>query len=384
MLVDIDVAVPQDTPEGATVYLSGNLAEVGNSKPDGVRLSRLLSGTRAGKYNFRLFLPKGEQFEFKFTLGSWGNVEVDADGREVAPRVMELTRNRIVDVKVEAWAEREAHRPRRTTISGDIRVISDFESKTLGNKRRIWVYLPPGYDGSSERYPVLYLHDGQNCFDDATSNVGEWGADETAERLIRHGEIRPIIMVAADNIGAGRMDEYAPTVDLAAKSGGKGDDYAKFLITELKPHIDRTFRTLSGRENTAVCGASGGGLVSLHIARRYPDDVGMCAALSPPLNWSKFDLHAKLIADPSFVRRCRLWIDAGTLESPPYAFGMVGRFGSDDELTEACRQLAQSFEQAGLQRGRDFVYLEVENGQHNEQAWAARFDQVLLFLFGKP
>ncbi len=384
VLVDIDVILPKDTPDDATVYLSGNLPELGSWKPDAVRLSRVQGGKRAGMRNFRMFLPEGEVMQFKLSLGSVGTAETFADGTPFPGRATRLAGRILGTVEVEAWGKDEPPKARPTTRSGDIRIIEDFESRILGNQRRIWVYLPPGYDTSTDRYPVLYMHDGQNCFDDVTSNVGEWGADEAAERLIRAGKIKPIIIVGIDNIGAGRMDEYGPTMDSGSKAGGKGDDYARFLLTELKLQIDATYRTQSDRDNTAVCGASAGGLISLYIASRYADAVGLCAAISPTLPWNKFDLQKQLVADPSFVRRCRLWIDAGTLESLPYAFGMTGKYGTDDELTEACRELVNSFEKAGLQPGKDFVYLEVEDAQHNEHAWAARFDQVLLFLFSKP
>ncbi|MDW8262285.1 MAG: alpha/beta hydrolase-fold protein, partial [Phycisphaerales bacterium] len=207
---------------------------------------------------------------------------------------------------------------------------------------------------------------------DATSFAGEWRADETAERLIRAGTIEPIIIVAIANAGVRRVDEYTPTVYLG--EGGDGDRYARFVMTELKPFIDKTYRTLAGRDSTGVCGSSLGGLISLHMARTYPDQIGLCAAVSPSLWWSDRQLLHAIEKDPSWTEHCRIWLDMGTAETSPVR-------GSQN--VENTRQLAAVLERAGRVRGIDFEYLEVADGQHNEAAWAERFPQILEFLFGR-
>jgi predicted alpha/beta superfamily hydrolase len=244
-------------------------------------------------------------------------------------------------------------------------VHENFHSKLLDNTRRIWVWLPPSYRKDTDaRYPVLYMHDGQNVFDDATSFAGEWRSDETAATLIESKRIVPIIIVAIEN-NAQRMDEYTHT-----RSGGR---YARFLLDELKPFIDKTYRTRSGREHTALAGSSLGGLISLYIASKYPDRVGMAGVISPALWWDERRLLADVAKDTAWTRRARIWLDVGTKE------------GADAErYLRHTRELAGLLRTAGMQEGQDFVYREIADAPHNEAAWAARFDRVLDFFFREP
>src|SRR3954466_2538502 len=138
------------------------------------------------------------------------------------------------------------------TLTGNIHRHSHFESRILRSRRDILVYLPRGYRRQRRaRYPVLYMHDGQHVFDSATSFAGvEWGVDETAQRLIRKNLIEPVIVVAVDNVGDNRIHEYAPTRGVIQQTGtrkkrsrGLGEKYGGFLIEELKPFIDKTYRT---------------------------------------------------------------------------------------------------------------------------------------------
>src|SRR5437667_2841274 len=158
------------------------------------------------------------------------------------------------------------------TLTGTIRRHRGFPSKILGNRRDVLVYLPRGYSRfSRKRHPVLYLQDGQNVFDTATSFAGvEWGVDETAQRLIRQDLIEPLIVVAIANTGDDRIHEYAPTrgvIDAKAKrkrrSRGLARQYGEFLIDELKPYIDRHYRTKLEAEFTGLGGSSLGGLATL-------------------------------------------------------------------------------------------------------------------------
>src|SRR5258705_12932688 len=137
------------------------------------------------------------------------------------------------------------------TLTGNIIEHRGFRSKVLANRRDVLVYLPRGYRRfSRRRYPVLYLHDGQNVFDAATSFAGvEWGVDETAQRLIRQKLIEPLIIVAVANLGEERIHEYAPTAGVIEphdqpkkRSRGLAGLYGRFLIDELKPFIDRKYR----------------------------------------------------------------------------------------------------------------------------------------------
>ena len=163
---------------------------------------------------------------------------------------------------------------RKHTLTGNIKVHRAFPSKFLGNRRDILVYLPPDYRRFSwRRHSVLYLHDGQNVFDAATSFGGvEWSVDETAERLIRTKIIDPLIIVAVANMGEDRVHEYTPTPGVIEAKGrrkkrsrGLARLYGRFLMEELKPFIDRKYRTRRGPTFTGLGGSSLGGLVTLHF-----------------------------------------------------------------------------------------------------------------------
>ena len=243
------VHAPESTPADATVYLAGNLRQLGGWKPDGLKLQRGDDGVHRGE----VLLPRGETLEYKATLGRWGRVETGADGSALGNRMIHLERDATVEFAVAAWDDRAAgDEGRPHTIAGDVRFHEAFPSAALGNTRRLAVYLPPGYDDEpGRRYPALYLHDGQNVFDAATSAFGvEWRADETADRLALSGRIEPILIVAIANT-PDRVDEYTSRFDPHHGRGGKGALYAKFVAEEVKPFIDQHYRTSPDRATRA-------------------------------------------------------------------------------------------------------------------------------------
>jgi predicted alpha/beta superfamily hydrolase len=372
--VQIQVTVPKDTPPDS-IFLAGNLPEVGGWKVDGVALKQSTDGI----YSADLNLPRGETLKYKINRGMWETVEKDANGEEITDRIVSLDADKIEKITVASWADKGSAKPatptRTSTVTGDVRYHEQFHSDILHNDRRLIVWLPPGYkDAESTRYPVLYLHDGQNVFDASTSFAGEWQADETADELIRAGKIQPIIMVAVANAGSARMEEYTPTADARRKAGGRGEQYAQFLITEVKPFIDRTYRTLPDQKNTSVAGSSLGGLISLYLTVKHADVFGQAAVMSPSLFWDDRQLLKEIQADPKKLKGERIWIDIGTAEESPVESKKA--MGDTSALADALKQ-------AGLVRGKDFEYLEAEGAKHNEAAWSARFGKVLVFLFGK-
>lgn len=223
------VTVPSGTPPGDSIYIAGGDPALGSWSPTGVRLERGADG----KHRARVELPRGAEVEFKVTRGSWGTVEKDAAGAEIANRRIKLSGDQRVEVVVATWESGGGPRPaasgsgspprRPSSASARVRVHSGFHSQVLGNERVITVWVPPGYEESAERYPVFYLHDGQNLFDAATAAFGfEWRADETAERLVAAGRIRSVLLVGIANTPA-RIDEYTPWPDPKLARGGKGD-----------------------------------------------------------------------------------------------------------------------------------------------------------------
>jgi len=370
------VSAPANTPKDATLFIIGSSAELGAWQPPGKALARRADG----KFTVRVRLSRGRPVEYKITQGSWESVEKGPTGDEIANRAFRAAKDATVDIEVASWAvgsgsaqtSRPAAVSRRT---GAIHVHERFDSKSLSNQRTIWVWLPPGYEkDKTQRFPVLYMHDGQNLFDSATAFIGiEWGADETADRLIRAGKIPAVIIVGIANT-PDRMSEYTPWLDKTRQSGGHGDLYAKFLLDEVKPFIDKTYRTKPDRANTAVAGSSLGGLISLHLAMTHPEDFSKCAAISPALMWADGRILKDIEAKPDRLKGVRLWFDMGTREGR-----QIESFGTAAKWTQ---RLAKALESGGLKPGVDFRYLEVEGGEHNEAAWAARLDQILIFLFG--
>jgi predicted alpha/beta superfamily hydrolase len=259
------------------------------------------------------------------------------------------------------------------TLTGNIRRHRAFPSKILGNRRDILVYLPRGYRRlSRRRYPVLYLQDGQNVFDAATSFAGvEWGVDETAERLIKENLIEPLIVVAIANMGEQRIHEYAPTpgvIDARAKrkrrSKGLARKYARFLIDELKPYIDRKYRTNPDAEFTGLGGSSLGGLVTLAIGILYPQAFRRLMVMSPSIWWDDFAIY-RLVDSIEQKPPLKIWLDTGTAE-PGW---------------EQARELLNRLIEKGWKFQKDLQYMEVQGADHSEAAWAARVEPALRFLF---
>jgi predicted alpha/beta superfamily hydrolase len=326
-----------------------------------------------GHWYTTLALPEDTLLEFKLTKGTWATVEKGPRGEELPNRVIRLTHDAVVHLTAAQWAH--DRRPYASTLTGDIRFHHSVHAARLQNDRTVIVYLPPGYQTNSlARYPVLYMQDGQNIFDAATSFCGvEWQLDECAERLIANGEITPVIIVGVYNSDQ-RAFEYTAHRDTLRDAGGGADDYARFLMDDLKPFIDRTYRTLPGREHTAIAGSSLGGLVALYCAWRYPDTFSACAALSPALWWADAALLRAITRSPASLQRCRTWVDIGTEEGSTRA--------ESDALLTHTRALAGLLAGHGGVPGQDYVYWEVDGAPHHERAWAARIERILLFLFG--
>jgi len=216
------------------------------------------------------------------------------------------------------------------------------------------------------------LQDGQNVFDAATSFSGvEWGVDETAERLSKENLIEPLIVVAVANTGEQRIDEYTPTrgmIDAKAKrkrrSKGLARKYARFLIDELKPYIDRKYRTKTDAAFTGLGGSSLGGLVTLSIGIFYPQVFSRLMVMSPSIWWDNFAIY-RLIDSIQQKPQLKIWLDTGTAE-PGW---------------EQARELVNRLLEKGWKPQNDLQYMEAQGADHSEAAWAARVEPALRFLF---
>lgn len=249
----------------------------------------------------------------------------------------------------------------------NLRKHQSFRSRFLRNQRDLIVYLPPGYDEQPDRrFPVLYLHDGQNLFDGATSFIPgmDWHVGQTADQCIYEGRVEPLIIVGMYNTKA-RIREYTPT-QVPKLGGGRADRYAKFLIEEVKPFIEREYRALPGRENIGIGGSSLGGLVSLYLGLKLPNIFGKIAALSPSVWWNqrvmlRFAEAAEVYPHP------RIWLDIGTREGP--------------RIVQDVEQFRDVLLQKGWRLEQDLHYERIEGAEHNEAAWAQRVGPFLQFLY---
>jgi predicted alpha/beta superfamily hydrolase len=256
------------------------------------------------------------------------------------------------------------------TLTGHFQHIKGFQSRFLKSPRDVIVYLPPDYRTSlADRYPVLYMNDGQNLFDAATAFLGnEWGLDETADRLIRAGEIQPLIIVGIYNTGVGRVAEYTHIKDKRGR-GGRARAYGKLVVNELKPVIDGQFRTLPDSANTGIGGSSLGGLVSLYFGLQHPEVFGKLLVMSPSVWWA----NAAILKEVSKVRpkiRQKIWLDVGTQEDvkPEIAVAQV-------------KALRDALVEKGWLVGDELSFMEDKGAGHNESAWCQRAPQALKFLF---
>jgi hypothetical protein len=288
--------------------------------------------------------------------------------------------------------------------AGHLEWIRAVHATRLDNDRPVYLYVPPGYDQhATERYPALYLHDGNNAFDTAQprSAPSSWDVDATSDEEISQGRARPFVIVAIPN-NDGRMDEYTHTRDTIGGTvmGGRGDDYVDFISSELKPLIDQRYRTLADKPNTAILGSSLGGLISFHAGLRAPTVFGLIGGMSSTFEWGGFaggsdTMLARYAMMAASVRANgqRFYLDSG---GGPASDGTCTFDGVDDPRDNFCETntMRDTLVMAGISTfPNDPNALRIEpasaniyhwyerNALHTEAAWRARFFRVVRFFF---
>jgi predicted alpha/beta superfamily hydrolase len=248
-----------------------------------------------------------------------------------------------------------------------LRKHEQFRSRFLRNQRDLIVYTPPGYEEQQwRRFPVLYLHDGQNLFDGATSFIPgqDWHVGQTVDDCIQTGKVEPLIIVGMYNTKA-RIREYTPT-HVPKLGGGRADRYAKFLLEEVKPFIEREYRALTGSQYNGIGGSSLGGLVSLYLGLKHSRMFGKIAALSPSVWWNQYVIH-RFAQAATVEPRPRIWLDIGTREG--------------QRIVQDVERFRDVLLEKGWKLGEDLHYERVEGAEHNEAAWAQRVGPFLQFLY---
>lgn len=366
------VGVPAGTPEETELFIAGNIAALGPWQPNAFRMKR----SQSGRFTAQLRLSRGTVLEYKFTRGSWASVEKAPDGQEIPNRRWKVDGDAVIEVEIAAWAKPAA--PRVNTGTGNLR-WKNFTSRVLGGERRVTVWLPPQYqDSDGMRFPVAYFLDGQNVFDAARAAYGmEWRADEAATELA--DSFNALILVAIDN-SPERMNEYTPVTHIMndRQVGGKADDYLKFLCEELKPWIDSEFPTRTEPEHTTIVGSSLGGLFVLHAMTTRSDIFGNGIAMSPSLFWGEAAAvqRAKSWSPPTELSSpLRLWVDMGTREG--------NSENGQKQLIDRVKELESILQTRGGESLQVHLVI-AEDAQHNEDAWAKRLPDALLFAsFGE-
>jgi predicted alpha/beta superfamily hydrolase len=256
---------------------------------------------------------------------------------------------------------------RASTAGPGVHVLpTPFAMPGLGRERTVRLYLPPSYATQpGRRYLVIYMHDAQNLFDDATSFVGEWGVDETLDELARTRGFEAIV-VGIDHGGEERTHELSPWAN-PKYGAAQGEQYMAFVVDTLKPWIDAHYRTRPGRESTAIVGSSMGALVSHYALLRYPQVFGKAAIFSPSY-WFSDEVYAQTKAHPWPVGT-RTWF-------------YVGGHESDETVPDVERMLALL---AAQPHAVGDIRLHVEPAaEHNERAWRAEFPRAVAWLFALP
>ncbi len=225
--------------------------------------------------------------EFKFTRGTWAKVESNAGGSDAGNHSIQINSDTVLDFSIAAWKDDFPVAERKHTASRNVQLLSEkFDMPSLHRQKRIWVYLPPGYEKTKKRYPVMYMHDGQNVFDEYYAYAGEWGVDEWLDSLIANGKPGSIV-VAIENGQNERLSEYNPFAFTYKNEKDsvifppKANEYLNDIVKTLKPFIDKKFRTLSSKENTIIAGSSMGGLISYYAVIKYPEVFGKAGIFSP-------------------------------------------------------------------------------------------------------
>lgn len=339
------------------VFISGNAEEFGNWNPGIVQLDNMGSKTWSKKFR----IPKGVRLEYKFTKGSWATEALGSDSSIPSNNILMVERDTTVVISIMNWRDKF-----NFTVKGQITGEAEYHKNFVidGLKPRdIFVWLPPGYESETDKhYPVLYMHDGQNLVDPRTSNTFiDWQVDETADSLIRNDEIEPIIIVGINNTG-NRGTEYSKTP--------LGELYMKLIVNVIKPFVDKNYRTLPDRLNTAVGGSSMGGLISFILAWDYPEIFSKAACFSPAFSFKDFNYVDEVRNYTGKKRNLMFYIDNGGI-------------GLESILQPGIDEMIEVLKNKGYNEGRDFFLFIDKDAEHNEAAWAKRMWRPLKLFFAK-
>lgn len=356
MNAQVDIIVNQFpryyTPLFDDLYITGTF-NGWNEKDEGYKLQN-----NGGNYSITLNLQEGENIEFKFTRGSWERVETQLDGSFLPNRTLTIQNGSSLNIQIDNWEDMLGW---HSAVGNTFLLKSDFNIPQLNTTRRIWIYFPQDYFTSTNTYPVLYMQDGQNIFDDVYAAFGEWDVDGELEIRQNQGG-NAAIVVAIDN-SINRLEEYSPWIN-QSYGGGDGEAYTDFIVQNLKPFIDSNFRTKSDRMNTGIMGSSMGGLISFYAAMQHQDVFGKAGIFSPSFWFS--DTVYSFAQEQGKQQDMKIYFYCGGDEGLTMTDGMQAMY---DQM------IVSGF------TVEELSYNITPGAQHNEFAWKDEFPSAFHWLF---
>jgi len=310
----------------------------------------MLKPGAVGNYVLFKTIPQGK-YSFKATKGSWNMVECSVSGQDIENRDINLIHDTTIVMNIKSWKDDHPAVAKKHTASPNVHIVSEkFDIPQLGRQRRIWIYLPSDYATSHKKYPVIYMHDGQNLFDEYTSGYGEWGIDELLDKLPVQQQC---IIVGIDHGGDYRITEYDPYDSKYGK--GRGNDYVDFLAKTLKPYIDKNYRTEKDARHTTVAGSSMGGLISMYAILKYPDVFGNAGVFSPAF-WIAPEIYN--YASQKASKNSRFYFVCGDSEG--------------DSMVADMQKMAEIVHNKGISE-TDAPTTLIPGAKHNEKQWNGDF-----------
>jgi predicted alpha/beta superfamily hydrolase len=357
------VLTSPDLPDDTSVYITGGIDQLGMWNPGKIKMDSKGSHT----WTKEIDVSRPMSIEYKYTLGSWEREGADANGAPLQNLVAKITQSTTINDTILFWTKTGRHKVVvRGQITGTVKYHRGMKGAGL-HDRDVIVWLPPDYEhDKTRRYPVVYMHDGQNVIDPATSSFGvDWQIDETADALIKKKSIPPLIVVGIYST-SDRFKEYTP--------GETGDAYVRFVVNTVKPFIDSTYRTKRDRKNTIVGGSSAGGIISFMIVWEHPEIFSKAICMSPAFKspgslTMKFD-YVKVVAGSKKRENVFFYIDNGGV-------------GLESQLQPGIDEMISALKSKGYKEPKDFAYIVDSNARHFEADWAKRFPNALTLVLRK-
>jgi len=345
--------VPANTPASDTLYIAGsfNNWNAGSSAHQFVNV---------GNGAFTITLPISGAIQYKYTRGSWATVEGNSNGGFRPNRSKNTTAGDTIRDTVLSWEDLGGT---NSTAQPNVNRVTGFYMPQFNRTKAVMIYLPLDYQFTQKHYPVIYMHDGQNVFDAATSFAGEWEVDETLNRLQIDSADYGCIVVALES-GTERLNELTPYTH-PQYGGGDGDKYIQFIIQNLKPWVDSTYRTLTTSDFTAIGGSSLGGLVSFYAHQTYPQTFGKALVFSPSY-WFNDSVYLLPKANTSIVE--------GRI------FQLAGAQEANGSVVVAINRMNDSLVANGI-LPLNLKSVAKTDGQHSEWFWRREFGEAYRWLF---